>query len=130
MSSKYETLMLWLMALLLFLGFAWSLNLSLFNWWASSGPPVQASRNLQNAWERLLWDFWRAASGFRNHPTELDSTQEETSVIEPPLGDFIHDMVNEFNERRFNVKHVDMLEFWPTTNVCNSLLHQIAKNRS
>jgi hypothetical protein len=41
MPSRYPMLMRWLIALLLLLGFAWSLNLSLFDWWASSGPPVE-----------------------------------------------------------------------------------------
>jgi hypothetical protein len=40
MSSKYVTLMLSLLAGLLLLGFAWSLNLTAFNWWAGGGPPV------------------------------------------------------------------------------------------
>jgi hypothetical protein len=41
MSRKYWTLTLWLLTLLLFLGFAWSLNLTAFNWWASGGSPTE-----------------------------------------------------------------------------------------
>ena len=33
--------MLGLLALLLFLALAWSLNLTIFNLWASGGPPVE-----------------------------------------------------------------------------------------
>ena len=33
--------MLWLLPLFLFMGFAWSLNIALFNWWVSGGPPVE-----------------------------------------------------------------------------------------
>ena len=35
------TAVLWLLAIALFLALAWSLNLTMFNWWASSGPPVE-----------------------------------------------------------------------------------------
>ena len=31
----------WLWLVLLFIAFAWSLNLTLLNWWASGGPPVE-----------------------------------------------------------------------------------------
>jgi ABC-type transport system involved in multi-copper enzyme maturation permease subunit len=41
MPSKFKTFMLWLLPVLLFIVFAWSLNLTLFNWWAGGGPPVQ-----------------------------------------------------------------------------------------
>jgi hypothetical protein len=41
MSPKSKTVVLWAFAIVLFLAFAWSLNLTMFNWWASSGPPVQ-----------------------------------------------------------------------------------------
>jgi len=40
MPSKYRTLALGLLTLLLFLGLLWCENLALFNWWASDGPPV------------------------------------------------------------------------------------------
>ena len=40
MSSKYGTFALWLLTLLLFLAFLWSLNLTAFNYWASGGPPT------------------------------------------------------------------------------------------
>jgi hypothetical protein len=32
---------MWLLTILLFLGLAWSLNLTAYNWWLSSGPPVR-----------------------------------------------------------------------------------------
>jgi len=41
MSPKFKTFMLWLLPVLLLIAFAWSLNLTLFNWWASGGPPVE-----------------------------------------------------------------------------------------
>jgi hypothetical protein len=41
MAFRWETSTRWLIALLLLIGFGWTLNLTLFNWWASSGPPVQ-----------------------------------------------------------------------------------------
>lgn len=41
MSSKFKTFMLWLLPVPLFIAFAWSLNLTFFNWWASGGPPVE-----------------------------------------------------------------------------------------
>ena len=41
MPSKFKTVAVWLLSVLLFVAFAWSLNLTLFNWWASGGPPVQ-----------------------------------------------------------------------------------------
>jgi len=41
MPSKYRTLALGLLTLLLYLGLLWCLNLALFNWWASAGPPVE-----------------------------------------------------------------------------------------
>ena len=41
MPSKFKTFVLWLLPVLLFMAFAWSLNLTLFNWWASGGPPVE-----------------------------------------------------------------------------------------
>jgi TRAP-type C4-dicarboxylate transport system permease small subunit len=40
MRSKYGALAHSLLTLLLFLGFAWCLDLTSFNWWASDGPPV------------------------------------------------------------------------------------------
>src|ERR1022692_2702376 len=49
MSSKYGTLVRWFIAILFFLGFAWTMNLSLFHWWASGGPPVQHPE---------LWRMW------------------------------------------------------------------------
>ena len=41
MPSKFKNYMLGLLALLLFLALAWSLNLTIFNLWASGGPPVE-----------------------------------------------------------------------------------------
>ena len=41
MSPKSKSVALWAFAIILLLAFAWSLNLMMFNWWASSGPPVQ-----------------------------------------------------------------------------------------
>jgi hypothetical protein len=41
MTSKFKTVAVWLPSVLLLVAFAWSLNLTLFNWWASGGPPVQ-----------------------------------------------------------------------------------------
>jgi hypothetical protein len=41
MSPKFKTFTLWLCAALLFVGFAWSLDVTLFNLWASGGPPVE-----------------------------------------------------------------------------------------
>jgi len=41
MPSKFKTYMLGLLALLLFLALAWSLNLTILNLWASGGPPVE-----------------------------------------------------------------------------------------
>ncbi len=41
MSLNLKTVSLWLCAVLLFIGFAWSLNLTLFNLWVSGGPPVE-----------------------------------------------------------------------------------------
>jgi hypothetical protein len=41
MSPKVKTFSLWLTAVLLFVGFAWSLDVTLFNLWASGGPPVE-----------------------------------------------------------------------------------------
>jgi len=40
MPAKLKHYMLGLVALLLFLALAWSLNLTIFNLWASGGPPV------------------------------------------------------------------------------------------
>ena len=41
MSPNLKTFSLGLCAVLLFIGFAWSLNLTLFNLWVSGGPPVE-----------------------------------------------------------------------------------------
>jgi hypothetical protein len=41
MSTKLKTLMPFTLCLLLLMGFAWSANLTLFNYWASGGPPVE-----------------------------------------------------------------------------------------
>jgi hypothetical protein len=41
MAATFKTYMLGLLALLLFLALAWSLNLTIFNLWASGGPPVE-----------------------------------------------------------------------------------------
>jgi uncharacterized membrane protein YphA (DoxX/SURF4 family) len=40
MPSKYGTLAIWVMTVLLFFAFLWSLNLTAFNYWASGGPPT------------------------------------------------------------------------------------------
>ncbi len=40
MPSKYGTLLLCFLAALLLLGLAWSLHLTAFNLWVSTGPPV------------------------------------------------------------------------------------------
>jgi len=41
MSSQITKLARSVIAVLLLLMFAWSLYLSVFNWWASDGPPIQ-----------------------------------------------------------------------------------------
>ena len=41
MSSNLKRRLLWLGSLLLLVGFAWTLNLTAFNWWASDVPPHQ-----------------------------------------------------------------------------------------
>jgi len=41
MPTKFKTFMFWLLPAFLFVAFAWSLNLAIFNLWASGGPPVE-----------------------------------------------------------------------------------------
>ena len=41
MSTKIKTYALLALAMLLFAGLAWSLNLTAFNVWVAGGPPVQ-----------------------------------------------------------------------------------------
>jgi len=41
MSPKFKAFLLVFFAVLLFFAFLWSINLTLFNWWAAGGPPVQ-----------------------------------------------------------------------------------------
>jgi hypothetical protein len=41
MSVNLTRLALWLLSILLLVVFAWSLNLTAFNWWASDVPPHQ-----------------------------------------------------------------------------------------
>lgn len=40
MSARANSVILWLLAIVLFLALAWTLNLTAFNYWASGGPPV------------------------------------------------------------------------------------------
>jgi hypothetical protein len=41
MYPKSKSAGLWLLAIILLAAFLWSLNLTMFNWWASGGPPVE-----------------------------------------------------------------------------------------
>jgi hypothetical protein len=41
MSPKLKALILAAFTVLLFLAFLWSVNLTLYNWWAAGGPPVE-----------------------------------------------------------------------------------------
>jgi len=41
MSPKVKTISLWFCAALLFIAFVWSLNLTIYNLWASGGPPTK-----------------------------------------------------------------------------------------
>ena len=41
MSPKSKSAVLWLLAIILLATCLWTLNLTMFNWWASGGPPVE-----------------------------------------------------------------------------------------
>ena len=41
MSPKVKTISLWVCAAVLFIGFLWSLDLTMFNLWVSGGPPTK-----------------------------------------------------------------------------------------
>jgi hypothetical protein len=41
MSPKLKAFVLAALTVLLFLAFLWSVNLTLYNWWAAGGPPTE-----------------------------------------------------------------------------------------
>jgi hypothetical protein len=63
MSPKFKAAVLWMFAVVLLFTWAWAANLTLFNWWASSGPPTEHPeiyKSRGNVFFALSWGLFLA----------------------------------------------------------------------
>jgi hypothetical protein len=80
--SKIKTYALLVLAILLFAGLAWSLNLTAFNVWVAGGPPVQHTEIYEHR-ANIFSDYGRQPNVIGNARFEIKHNTSTGRPLEP-----------------------------------------------